>query len=397
MRRTDNVGIPVRDGTVLMADVFQPDAEGRFPALLSFSPYPRQIQDLGAPLGFIEAGASDFFVPRGYAHIKVNARGTGGSGGTWTLADPQERDDLYDLIEWIAAQPWCDGNVGMLGLSYFAISQLGAAVTRPPHLKAIVPFLTTDDLYDAVWHNGLLSSGFISAWLPAIGVMSERPDSFWRSKGIDLVREVLSIPAIHSRMQHINGEAIVAILRTCSIPTTPSTPSANSGAPRQWSIPRATPSGMRAIRARLLGSVDIPVYLAADWDNVPLHLPSTFTAWAAPPPQSQRADVATASVELCLALGSDALRGARLVRPLAQGHDTGIMDARRSATSCPARPIGTPRPSGRRRKQGSRPSRCAPTVCWGADEGEPGFREYLYIPAGSGQPSELNPPSCPRR
>ncbi len=162
-RRTNNVGIPVRDGTTLLADLFQPDTDGGFPALVSFSPYPRQIQDVGAPLGFIEAGASDFFVPRGYVHVIVNARGTGGSGGTWTLLDQQERDDLYDIVEWVAAQPWCDGNVGMLGISYFAMAQLAAAVTKPPHLKAIAPMLTTDDLYDAVWHHGLLNAGFISA------------------------------------------------------------------------------------------------------------------------------------------------------------------------------------------------------------------------------------------
>ena len=87
MRRTDNVGIAMRDGAVLLADLFQPEAEGRFPALLSFSPYPRQLQDVGAPLGFIEAGASDYFVPRGYVHLIVNARGTSGSEGTWGFFD----------------------------------------------------------------------------------------------------------------------------------------------------------------------------------------------------------------------------------------------------------------------------------------------------------------------
>ena len=79
-RRINNIGIAVRDGTVLMSDLFQPDGEGRFPVLLSFSCYPRQIQDVGAPLGFIEAGATDFFVPRGYVHVIANARGTCGSG-----------------------------------------------------------------------------------------------------------------------------------------------------------------------------------------------------------------------------------------------------------------------------------------------------------------------------
>jgi predicted acyl esterase len=139
IKRTNDAAISMRDGTKLLSDLFQPDVEGRFPALLSVSPYPRQIQDFGVPLGLLEAGASDFFVPRGYVHLIVNLRGTGGSEGTWTFMDQQERDDLFDLVEWAAAQPWCDGNVGMLGISYFAMTQLAAAVTRPPHLKAIFP------------------------------------------------------------------------------------------------------------------------------------------------------------------------------------------------------------------------------------------------------------------
>ena len=106
IRRTNDVEIVVRDGVTLLADLFQPDAKGRFPALLSFSCYPRQIQDVGAPIGFVEAGASDFFTPRGYAHLIANARGTCGSGGVTSFLDQQEREDLFDVIAWIAAQPW---------------------------------------------------------------------------------------------------------------------------------------------------------------------------------------------------------------------------------------------------------------------------------------------------
>jgi predicted acyl esterase len=67
MRRDDDVPVPMRDGVRLLA-VHRPDSDGLFPALIAASPYPRQIQDLGAPMGLIEAGASDFFVPRGYVH-----------------------------------------------------------------------------------------------------------------------------------------------------------------------------------------------------------------------------------------------------------------------------------------------------------------------------------------
>ena len=100
-------------------------------------------------MGFIEAGATDFWVPRGYVHVIANVRGTGGSGGTFGFFDAQERRDMYDLVEWAAAQPWCDGNVGMIGISYFAMTQLEAAVERPPHLKAIFPVAVTADLYEA--------------------------------------------------------------------------------------------------------------------------------------------------------------------------------------------------------------------------------------------------------
>src|SRR5580700_4912708 len=120
MTQDEDVAVRMRDGINLMADVYRPDAPGKFPVLVAASPYPRQIQNLGAPAGFIEAGASDFFVPRGYVHVIANCRGTSGSGGTFGFFDGQERRDMYDLVEWAAQQPWSNGSVGMIGISYFA-------------------------------------------------------------------------------------------------------------------------------------------------------------------------------------------------------------------------------------------------------------------------------------
>ena len=79
MRSDQDVAAVMRDGVELLADVHRPEDDGRFPVLISASPYPRQIQDLGAPMGFIEAGASDFWVPRGYVHDREPA-GNGGFG-----------------------------------------------------------------------------------------------------------------------------------------------------------------------------------------------------------------------------------------------------------------------------------------------------------------------------
>jgi uncharacterized protein len=395
IRRTNNVSIAVRDGTVLLADLLQPDGEGPWPALVAFSPYPRQIQDVGAPLGFIEAGASDFFVPRGYVHLIVNARGTSGSGGTWTLLDQLEREDLYDVIEWAAAQPWCDGNVGMLGVSYFAMAQLAAAVTKPPHLKAIAPLLTTDDLYDAVWHHGLLNSGFVSSWLPAVGVVSQKPDSFWRSWRIDLVRDVLAIPAIHARMQHINGEAIVTLLKNAIRAHYPERPFGELWQAVAVEHPTRDDFWEERNTRPLLGSVDIPVYLGADWDNVPLHLPSTFSCW-----QALRHNP-NVRMALLPPAGFSWPWEALHVEVLAwydhwlKGRDTGIMEG-------PPIRYQVPGTDGWRTAAAWPPAEAVLSpLCLrsdgvlGDEEGGEGSREYLYLPVDSGVPANAGPPVFP--
>jgi uncharacterized protein len=213
LRRENNVSIPMRDGTALMADVHRPDGQDRVPALIAASPYPRQIQDLGAPMGFIEAGATDFWVPRGYAHVIANLRGTGGSGGTFGFFDAQERRDMHDLVEWVAAQPWCDGNVGMIGISYFAMTQLEAAVERPPHLKAIFPVAVTVDLYEGGVHNGLFSSSFITPFLSMVGLTAERSDRFWRSLPLRIARDVLTTERVHAKFATMNGESALTVMR----------------------------------------------------------------------------------------------------------------------------------------------------------------------------------------
>jgi uncharacterized protein len=131
MTRDIDQRVPLRDGGFLLSDVYRPTDEGTYPVLIAASPYPRQIQDLGAPTAIIEAGNSEFFVSRGYIHVIASLRGTGGSSDEWGFFDNQERDDLYDLVEWAAEQSWSNGNVGMIGISYFAITQIGAAASSP--------------------------------------------------------------------------------------------------------------------------------------------------------------------------------------------------------------------------------------------------------------------------
>ncbi len=278
-RSDNNVAVEVRDGTTLLADIHRPNGRGRFPALIAASPYPRQIQNIGAPAGFIEAGVTDFWVPRGYVHVIANVRGTCGSGGTFGFFDPQERHDMYDLVEWVAAQPWCDGNVGMIGISYFAMTQLEAAVERPPHLKAIFPIGLTSDLFEAANHHGLLSSAFLSSFLAMIGIASERSDKLWRSKPIDLARRALKTSRVHKKFATSNGEAAISMLRQLMrVPHNPH-PWDELWQEAVVKHPARDEWWQQRNLLPLLKEVDIPVYLGCDWENAPLHLPSTFATW----------------------------------------------------------------------------------------------------------------------
>ena len=271
-------GITVRDGTTLMADVFRPHTDVPVPALLAVSVYPRQIQNSGAPLGFVEAGATDFWVPRGYAHVIANTRGTGGSGGTYNWLDETERQDMADLVEWVAAQPWCDGNVGMIGISYFAMTQLAAAAERPPHLKAIFPVAATVDVYEAVWHGDLLSETFVGAWFSGVSAMNARSPKDFRSLPVREISKVLLLPRVHRHFQDLNGESAVNLLKKVM----------KSQLTQPWldlltdmTVAHQTKDDWwveRDMEPLLEGST-IPAYIGCDWENVPLHLPSTFRLW----------------------------------------------------------------------------------------------------------------------
>src|SRR5580692_1151523 len=395
MTRDDDVPVPMRDGINLLADVHRPAEPGRYPVLIAASPYPRQIQDLGAPAGFIEAGASDFFVPRGYVHVIANNRGTSGSGGTFGFFDGQERRDMYDLVEWAAAQPWSDGNVGMIGISYFAGTQMEAAVERPPHLKAIMPIAGTFDLYESGTHHGLMSSGFITPFLSMIGMTSGRTNRLWRSKLLDAVRSILKTPAIHKKFADFNGEAAMTGIRTLL---------KLHHDPHPWDDLWRSVVVEHPLRDAwwddrnllpLLDRVEVPVYLGCDWQNVPLHLPSTFPAFQRLT-NSKHVRVAMLG-EHGLAWPWESLH----VEALAwfdhwlKGQDTGILEGPRFRYILPGaegwRTADTwPLPDVTHRAL----SLCTDGTL-GDEEGASGSRTLMALGAGLNrpQPSETDPPS----
>ena len=170
-----DIDVPMRDGARLKADVFRPYGDGKYPAILNLGPYQKDKLwtvpvTLGEPQNDWmnwETINPQWWVPRGYACVRIDGRGTGKSPGQcepWSLA---EAIDFYDAIEWAAAQPWCNGKIGLLGISYFAINQWFVANLKPPSLKAIIPWEGFADLYrDALFHGGILNL-FMPNWYVA--------------------------------------------------------------------------------------------------------------------------------------------------------------------------------------------------------------------------------------
>ncbi len=163
--------VPMRDAVELAIDVYHGPEDKPRPALIAMSAYGKELQALALSMppqrrpspmwdGCIEAGDIARVVSEGYVHVIGDMRGTGDSGGVmignYNFGGVSQGQDLYDLIEWVAAQPWCDGNVGMIGISYFGSMQVLAAAERPPHLKAIFVSGGHFDFYETTYHGGIM-------------------------------------------------------------------------------------------------------------------------------------------------------------------------------------------------------------------------------------------------
>ncbi len=171
-----DIYVPMRDGVRLAVNIYRPDARGKFPALLAIGGYGKELQDCMIPPqplqksavwdGNIEAGDITEIAPRGYAHVIGDLRGTGYSEGEYAgMWSTQEGRDGHDLVEWIAKQPWCDGNVGMIGYSYYGGIQLKTAIEQPPHLKAIAPgHISADHYRDHAYSGGVLGLFHYGLW-----------------------------------------------------------------------------------------------------------------------------------------------------------------------------------------------------------------------------------------
>jgi len=273
-----DVGVPMRDGAILRANVYRPAVDGRFPVLMTFGPYGKDVplrefmteawdrlkqtypEILAASSGkhlVFERPDPEAWVGDGYVVINVDSRGAGKSPGRLDPNSPAEFRDFYDAIEWAGVAPWSSGKVGLIGISYYAAGQWFVAAMRPPHLAAILPWQGTYDFYrDRTRQDGIYASGFLNRW--------------WH-------RSVL-------RNQHGNPQTDCHDIYTGGRVTGPATLS-----PAELAANRADylgdvlahPLNDAFYRERTpdLANIDYPALVIANWGGLGLHLRGTIRGY----------------------------------------------------------------------------------------------------------------------
>ncbi|ORB60055.1 peptidase [Mycobacteroides saopaulense] len=232
---TPNVSIPLADGTVLKAQVFRPaDADGtpvgdRVPVLFNLTPYNKSVTHVAAWLlrglarfgitvpaappknprlfelaelaralpggGLTTFGVNDALIRSGYAQVVVDVRGTGASTGDWGMFNDVEQRDTAEVVAWARAQPWCDGTVGMYGISYCSINSLQAAGNRVPGLGAVFAVEPVSDISRDLMKTGGAQTFFLPVWMLAVALGK------WLPSPSDVVRGGIGLGWLAGRLR----------------------------------------------------------------------------------------------------------------------------------------------------------------------------------------------------
>jgi len=280
--------ITMDDGIKLHANLWRPDGKGKFPAVLGVHGYHAEGQtgpitpaaissaqwkhaDQERTNASLEAGDPNFFARRGYAHLVCNMRGTGTSEGEWQYCGPREVDDACAVIEWLAAQPWCDGNVVMFGVSYFARMQLMVATRQPKALKALFcPWGNTDLYRDICYRGGLLGYQWPVGWSQTSLVYGNvRPRNHAKEElGDEGFKR--AIAALMENEDIRSVPELMAILRN---------PGAQVNAFVTDVLLHPTRCAYWEERTVDYSKIKVPSYIGACWGNYGIHLPAAFRSW----------------------------------------------------------------------------------------------------------------------
>ncbi|NQU07691.1 MAG: CocE/NonD family hydrolase, partial [Candidatus Abyssubacteria bacterium] len=182
----ENVMVPMRDGIKLAADVYRPDAPGWFPVIVTRTPYDKRNPDHKYEF------AAKLFAMQGYVCVIQDVRGKFDSEGDY-YPYMTEAEDGHDTFEWAGAQEWSDGNVGTYGFSYWGSTQWLSAPYHSDHLKAMVPIVTGQHLYERWIYNGIFRYNDVLFWHYGSTCRTHRD-----LEGIDLENAVRRLPLINA-------------------------------------------------------------------------------------------------------------------------------------------------------------------------------------------------------
>ena len=239
MRVEKGITVTMRDGVRISLCVYRPDAPGKFPTLFAASPYQYEMDAVPAYPLFLwrETGPVEWYVGQGYAYVHADVRGSGHSEGEFCFMGKPEQEDYLELIAWILKQPWCNGRIGGIGQSYYAMAQWLMATYNPPGLACIVPYDGLVDQYRCSNYHGGIFCSYRSVWYtslradnqhrPAgkkgrqpmkfdlVGAITEHTldDEFWRERSpywrLDKIRcPVLSVGHWGKMGLHLRGNIL---------------------------------------------------------------------------------------------------------------------------------------------------------------------------------------------
>lgn len=243
MRIERDIEITLSDGTRIYSDLFLPDGvDEPLPVLIGWSPYGKHN---GIDLAYLpgheidpanitkhyrlEAAEPTYWCSHGYAMLFPDPRGTWASEGQHSLFSTAEARDFYEVIEWAAAQPWCTGKVGLIGQSYFAVTQWKVAALRPPHLTCIAPWGAASDIARTLLHHGgIPETVFFQNFMLLAGVSA------------------------HSLVENLGEDTLAHPFHDAF-----------------WDD-----------KTQRLADIDVPAYVVADWTDAQVHNPGTMDGWA---------------------------------------------------------------------------------------------------------------------
>lgn len=237
--KTERTMVSMRDGVRISVCVYRPDSADLVPALFAASPYQHAFDTVPAFPLFLwrETGPVEWYVKHGYAYVHADVRGSGGSEGEFGFMDAAEQQDYLELIAWIVRQSWCNGKVGGIGQSYYAMAQWLMATHNPPGLACIAPYDGLVDQYRCSNYHGGIYCSYRTHWYgnlrvdnmhrPAgqqgrapmrfdlVGAIAEHrfDDDFWRERSpywrlSDIKIPVLSIGHWGKMGLHLRGNIL---------------------------------------------------------------------------------------------------------------------------------------------------------------------------------------------